>query len=210
MPSFIALIFLFALTLSSHAGIAPLRAWLARQTTIRTLSCDFIQERKLPALKEPLSTPGRLVFQAPNKVRWELGEPPESLAVSEGKMFTLVDYTKRQAKRVAVGSPQALRFSLLSLEGLRSPQDFDKAFEVVNDREVAGIHQYTLRPQDRRMRRSLSWVFLDIDAQRNELRAMELELQDGTRIRSVFYRPQYNRELPKNIFAVDLSEVTLR
>lgn len=197
-------------TICSHANTAALDAWLVRQTKIRTLQCDFIQERKLPSLKKPLSTPGQFIYQSPNKVRWQLGDPAESLAVSDGNLFTLVDFTKRQAKRVAVDSPQAMRFSLLSLEGLRSPKEFNESFELVAHREVLGIHQYTLKPRNRQMRRSLPWVFLDIDPKRNELRAMELELQDGTRIRSVFYKPHYNVDLPKNAFEVDLSGVTLR
>ena len=39
------------------------------------------------------------------------------------------------------------------------------------------------------MRANVPWLFLDIDTRTGRLRAFELELKDGSRVRSVFCLP---------------------
>jgi outer membrane lipoprotein-sorting protein len=74
----------------------------------------------------------------------------------------------------------------------------------------SGIHQYTLKPRDLKARKHLSWVFLDIDPRRNELRAMEIELKDKSRIRTIFQQPRFNHKLPDSHFTADLSGLTVK
>ncbi len=190
---------------TARADNAPLDAWLKRQTTITTLDASFTQERKLPALKNPTSTPGRLSFAKPDKVRWQLGEPVETLAVADGTTLTLIETAARTARRTGVNSPQAARFSLLSGKAFQSPETFYQAFEVIESRVSIGIHQYTLKAKDRRVRAQIPWIFLDIDPQKNELRALELELQDKSRLRTVFSDPRFNLKLDDSLFKPDLT-----
>lgn len=197
---------LLALAISSvaHAD-ATLDAWLKRQTAITSLDTAFVQERRLPALKNPTTTAGRLSFAKPGKVRWQLGDPFETLAVSDGKTMTLVDATTKTARRVDVDSPQAARFSLLSGKAFGSPESFYETFEIVESRVTSGIHQYTLKAKDRRLRSQVPWIFIDIDPVKNELRAMEMELQDKSRLRTVFQNPKFNQALSPTLFQPDLA-----
>lgn len=190
---------------SSPADVVPLDAWLRRQVSVTTLDSTFVQERRLPALKVPISTPGRLTFAKPDKMRWQLGEPAETIAVSDGKILTLMDIPTKTARRIGLESPQALRFSLLSGKAFQSPEKFYATFDLVESRVTAGIHQYTVKPKDRRLRRQVPWIFLDIDLRRNELRALEMELQDGSRLRTVFSNPRYDAKLDSSLFHPDLS-----
>lgn len=194
-----------AMLATALADNAPLEAWLKRQATISTLDAEFTQERKLPALKNPTTTPGRLSFAKPDKIRWQLGEPLETLAVSDGDTFTLIDAAAKTARRTRVDSPQAVRFSLLSGKAFQSSADFHQAFDVVGFRVVSGIHQYTLKAKDRRTRSAVPWIFLDIDPRKNELRALEFELQDKSRLRTVFHHPRFNPKLDDALFHPDLS-----
>lgn len=188
-----------------RADNAALDAWLKRQASITTLDAGFTQERKLPALKNPVTTRGHLFFAKPDKVRWQLGEPLETLAVSDGKTLTLVDVATKTARQTDVNSPQAARFSLLSGQAFQSVESFHQAFEIIESRVTAGIHQYTLKARDRRLRTQVPWVFLDIDQNINELRAMELELQDKSRLRTVFENVRFNLKLDESLFKPDLS-----
>ncbi len=181
-----------------------LDAWLKRQSGIESLQSTFTQERKLPALKKPVSTPGRLTFQRPGKLRWELGEPPATIVVSDGETITLIDVREKTARRVDADSPQAARHGMLAGEGFRSADNFHALFEVVEHRVVSGIHQYTLRAKDRRTRSRMPWLFLDIDPSSNLLRAMEMELKDKSRIRTVFHEPRLNPKLDASVFTADL------
>lgn len=197
-------------TLTAIGNDAVLDAWLKRQATIETLEAAFTQERKLPALKQPVSTPGKLTFAKPGKVRWQLGEPPATLALSDGGTFTLIDFASRTARVVPVDSPHAARFSMLTGKGFQSTEDFHALFEVAESRVDAGIHQFTLRPKERRLRGQVPWLFLSIDPEKNLLVAMELELQDKSRIRTVFKAPVINAKLPATTFQADLQGITVK
>ncbi len=201
LPAFL----LFLALAVSRAAEPELDAWLQRQSTLTSLDASFVQERKLPALKDPVTTSGRLCFAKPDKVRWQLGEPLETLVVSDGKTLTLIEAATRTARRTSVDSPQAARFSLLSGKAFDSPETFRQTFEIIESRVTSGIHQYTLKAKDRRVRAQIPWIFLDIDPVKNELRAMEMELQDKSRIRTVFTNPKFNSKLDDALFAPDLT-----
>ncbi len=190
---------------TAHADRAPLETWLKRQASITSLDAPFTQERKLPALKEPVTTIGRLCFLKPDKVRWQLGEPFETLAVSNGTTLTLVDASAKTARRTSVNSPQAARFSMLSGKAFESLEMFDRTFEIIDSGVTSGIYQYTLKPKDRRIRSQIPWIFLDIDSEKNELRALEMELQDKSRLRTIFNHPRINVKLEEAFFTPDLA-----
>lgn len=195
---------LLAMNCIVRADNAVLEAWLKRQASIESLETDFTQERKLPSLKEPVTTAGKLVFAKPGRVRWQMGDPAATLALSDGTTLTLVDMAAKSARRIAADSPQASRFSMLTGKSFQTAEDFYTMFEVAAHRVESGIHQYTLKPKDRRMRSQVPWVFLDIDPAKNELRAMEMELQDKSRIRTVFHNPRFNTKPEARQFTADL------
>lgn len=183
----------------------PLEAWLRRQSTMSSLDADFVQERKLPALKKPVSVAGRLRMQRPGKLLWELGDPVKTLAVSDGTTMTLVDVEKNRGRRIDADSPRARQFTLLSDEAFRDLDGFGKTFELVEASVTNGIYQLTVRPKERRMRSQVPWLFLDIDLRSHQLRALEFELEDKSRIRTIFTRTRINAKLDGSLFSPDLS-----
>lgn len=186
------------------ADTTALDAWLKRQATLQSLDATFTQERKLPALKEAVSTPGRLSFSKPSSVRWQLGDPVQTLAVSDGSTFTVMDAAEKSARKIPANSAAAARFSMLTGDAFGSPESFRATFDIHAHQVSSGIHQYTLKPKDRLMRANVSWLFLDIDPRRNELRAMEIELKDRSRIRTIFNQARFNVKFPAGFFQPDL------
>jgi outer membrane lipoprotein-sorting protein len=195
---------------SSLAENAPLDAWLKRQASITSIDSEFTQERTLPSLKTPIRTPGRLSFSKPDKIRWQLGSPVETLAIADGRFLTLIEIAAKSARQTDVNSPQAARFSLLSGKAFQSTDAFYQTFELIESRVNSGIHQYTLKAKDRRIRSQIPWIFLDIDPAKNELRALELELQDRSRLRTVFHHPRFNGKLDDSLFRPDLTGYSMR
>jgi outer membrane lipoprotein carrier protein len=201
----LSLLLLPFLVVAAWADQPPLEAWLGRQGSITSLDSQFTQERKLPALKKPTTTEGRLCFSKPDRVRWQLGDPFETLAVTDGTMLTLLDAKAKTARRTGVDSPQAARFSLLTGKAFESTDAFYQAFEIVETRFTAGIYQYTLKAKDRRIRMQIPWIFLDIDPVKIELSALEMELADKSRLRTVFHHPRFNVKLEDSLFKPDLT-----
>ena len=191
----------------ARAGLdlKPLEAWIGKQKSLQSLDAEFVQERKLPSLKKPITTPGRMRMVRPGKLLWELGTPVKTMAVSDGATMTLLDVTKKRGKKIEAGSPEAKQFTLLSDESFRDLASFQQAFELVESRQSDGIYQLTVRPKDKAMRKHVSWMFMDIDTRTQELRALDLEMDDKTRIRTVFSNAKINPKLDSALFTPDTS-----
>src|SRR5258706_3768330 len=75
---------------------AVLNGWLAAQTNLQTWSADFTQTRMLKTLTQPLVATGHIWFAAPNRFRWELGSPAQTIALREaGQMWVIYPRLKR-------------------------------------------------------------------------------------------------------------------
>lgn len=202
----IALVLLALASLArADIDLKPLQTWIGRQQGLKTLDTEFVQERKLPALKNPVSTPGRMRMVRPGKLIWELGNPVKTIAVSDGKTMTLLETDKKRGKRIDTDSTQARQFTLLSDQAFHDLEGFQQTFELVESRVTNGIYQLTVRPKDRTLRNQVPWMFLDIDLKSYELRALDIELEDKSRIRTIFTNPKINGKIDDAVFTPDLT-----
>lgn len=205
------LILLASLSIArAELDLKPLETWLVRQKSLQSLDTAFVQERKLPALKKPVTTPGRLRMLRPGKLRWELGDPVKTLAVSDGTTMTLLDVDKKRGKKISASSPEARQFTLLSDESFRDLAGFQETFELIESRMSGPIYQLTVRPKDRTLRKHVPWMFLDIDTRSQELRAFDLELEDKSRIRTIFSDPKINPRIDPAVFTPDAEGYDIR
>ena len=195
---------------AAEPDLKPLEAWIRKQKDLKSLDAEFVQERKLPSLKKPIATPGRLRMQRPGKLLWELGQPVKTLAVSDGTTMTLLDVAKKRGKKVDAASADARQFTLLSDEAFRDLAGFRATFELVESRMTGPIYQLTVRPKDRSMRRQVPWMFFDIDTRTHELRALDLELEDKSRIRTVFTKTEINPKINPAVFTPDTAGYLMR
>jgi outer membrane lipoprotein-sorting protein len=92
---------------------------------------------------------------------------------------------------------------MLSETAFRDLAGFQETFELVESRVTDGIYQLTVKPKDKQMRKHVSWMFLDIDPKTEELRALDLELEDKTRIRTVFTKNHLNAKIDPAVFQPD-------
>lgn len=196
----------FGLAHAAEIDTAPLQSWLKAQSGIKTLQTDFIQERKLAALKNPVSTPGTMFLRKGGSMRWNLGKPVKTTALSDGKTIHLIDLEKKRARALPVDSSRARAFTLLGDSALNGGLNgFRNVFELVEAKMTQGIYQLTTRPKDRSLRKQMPWVFFDIDPGLNQLRALEVQLEDKSRIRTIFTKARINQAIPKGTFEFDLS-----
>src|ERR1041385_2872664 len=65
-------------------------SWLAAQTNVQTWSADFTQTKTLKSLVQPLTATGRVWFANPDRFRWELGHPPQTIAVRSGDEMRVI------------------------------------------------------------------------------------------------------------------------
>src|SRR5438132_7391159 len=100
-----------------------LATWLAHQPNIQTWSADFVQTRALKSLTQPLTATGHVWFAEPNRFRWELGNPPRTIAVrAPNEMLVIYPLLKRVERFPLTGSQTGQWRHALALLATRFPQ----------------------------------------------------------------------------------------
>jgi outer membrane lipoprotein-sorting protein len=184
---------------------AILNAWIASQSKLQTWSADFTQTRKVQTLKEPLRTPGRLVFAAPNRFRWELGQPAQTIA-ARGSNEMLVIYPRlKQAERYplegAGNEPWRDALALMDAGFAQSRADLAARFSLTSVSETNGFYRIALEPRSARARKFLSEVLLIARTNDFSMAANQMRFTDGTTLRNDFENAIANPKVEDGTFA---------
>src|SRR5262245_39161944 len=105
--------------LTPSAELNPaVSTWLAAQTNIQSWSADFVQTRTLKSLTQPLTATGHVWFAAPNRFRWELGHPAQTIAVRVTEELLVIYPRLKRVERFLLTGEQtgAWRDALALLE----------------------------------------------------------------------------------------------
>jgi outer membrane lipoprotein-sorting protein len=183
---------------------AVIDAWIAAQAGAKTWSAEFTQTRSLKALTQPLVSSGRVWFAAPDRFRWELGDPPQTIAVRNADEMLVIYPRLKRAERYPLAGPQAGRLGeALALLDAGLPQNratFDARFRVPSLQETNGVWQVELQPTAASLRRMLPAIRVTLATNDFRLLVNELVFPDGSSMRNEFTHPNFNAALDENLF----------
>src|SRR5438477_10533859 len=98
-------------TIAVGAEMGPLfTRWLNAQTNVQAWSADFVQTRTLKSLIQPLTATGHVWFAAPNRFRWELGNPAQTIAVRQSDEMLVIYPLLKRAERYPLASAQTAQW----------------------------------------------------------------------------------------------------
>ncbi|MFN7138092.1 MAG: LolA family protein [Limisphaerales bacterium] len=187
---------------SSHPLISK---WLAKQASLQTWSADFTQTRTLKAFAQPLVSDGQVWFAAPNRFRWELGNPPQTIAVRQPEqMLVFYPRLKRVEKYPLVGNEMGQwrdALSLLEAGFPRSRQELDEKFRIRSLDERNGAAEITLEPRAAGARRMMPQLRIAFAIKDFTLLATELHFADGSIMRNDFRNPVLNQPIDPATFS---------
>ncbi len=185
-----------------------LGAWLNSQTQIQTWSAEVIQTRALKSLAQPLTATGRVWFAAPNRFRWELGDPPQTIALRQpGQMLVIYPKLKRAEKYPLTGAHAgswADTLALLEAGFPRSQSELESRFRVESETTGNGVHEVTLQPKSASARRMMPHIKIAFATNDFSLRSTELLFADGSTMRNDFTNAVMNPNLDDSVFAFDV------
>ncbi len=197
------------LCLAGNLSAAPgaevlLGTWLARQTNIMSWSAEFVQTRHLKALTQPLTTPGRVWFVAPNRFRWELGVPAQSVAVrAETELLVLAPRLKR-AERYPLAAfaagPMGDAMALLDTGFPRDAAEFTNRFAVLALTLTNATYDFRLQPRAKSVQKLLTELTVSVTTNGFQLSATELVFRDGSRLRNDFGAARENEAVDAALF----------
>jgi outer membrane lipoprotein-sorting protein len=202
----IAFLLAFAFsTAASGAELSPtLTAWLAAQTNIQTWSADFVQTRSLKSLAQPFTSPGHLWYAAPNHLRWELGSPPQTIALrTESELLITYPRLKRVERFPLTGDqtgPWRDALNLLQATFPRSKSELVNQYAILSESLTNQTYEVILAPKSVGARRMIPEFRLAFDSQGFSLRWTQLEFADGSKLRNDFKQQIINPKIDEALF----------
>lgn len=165
-----------------------------------SISCDFIQEKKLFVLSDKIVSKGKFYFKKENNIRWEYLVPYKYLIIiSNNQIFTRDNNYQKQFDIQSNSTFREMnRFISGCIQGEILKNDKEYTFEYF---ETANNYYVVLIPRSEKMRQMLSEVQIWFD--KNDLTVSSINLvetgQDYTRIE--FMNKKLNIEIPLEKFS---------
>lgn len=183
---------------------AVIDAWMNAQSELQTWSAGFTQTRSLKALSQPLVSTGRVWFAAPNRFRWELGEPAQTIAVRDLDQMLVIYPRLKRAERYPLTGPEAgmmgEALALLDAGFPRGRAAFDARFRLLTLVETNGAWRMDLQPVSAGARRVMPSLMVTVATNDFRLLANEVVFPDGSRMRNDFTNATLNGPVDDRLF----------
>lgn len=198
------LLLLLASPLHAEETDKILREWIAKQAAIRSLRADFIQTRRLPALRIPLKKSGTVWFGTEGRFRWQVGDPAELLVIKSPKDFLVIEPKKSLVRRLAASSAAARAMQELPMPFAVSLDEFQRRFEVVSLENDGANMDLRVSPKDSRLAEGLKSLRIRFEPASGAVSLFEMTFRDGSEVSTEFTRIERNPTLPDKLFQYDL------
>lgn len=203
---------LLALVTAGRAATADsealLNAWFNAQTNLHTWSADLTQTRQLKAFAQPLVATGRVWFAAPNRFRWELGRPAQTIAARGPEELLIVYPRLKRAERYALTGaatgPWSEGLSLFEAGFPRGRADLERRFTLASVRATDTECELVVEPKAESARRLMPRFRIVFGTAAFDLRATELVLGDGSTLRNDFTNAVANPPLDDALFRPEI------
>ena len=180
-------------------------AWLDSQKNVASWSADFVQTRSLKTFAQPLVSSGQVWFAAPDRFRWELGNPPQTIAAKNPGQLLVIYPKLQRAEKYPLDPRQSGRWkdalSLLEAGFPRSREELESQFRIRQTRVLGDAAEVVLEPRSSAARRLMREVKVGFDTANFGLRWTELEFGDGSTLRNDFRNPTLNPALNETLFS---------
>jgi outer membrane lipoprotein-sorting protein len=189
---------------AAEPGDRLLDQWISAQTNLHTWMADCTQIRNLRVLSQPLVAHGKVWVAVPDRFRWELGQPAQTIALRLPDRL-LIEYPrlKRVEKYVLHGAqpgPWKDALALLEASFPRSRAELEAQFRVVSLAQTNSLLQVRLQPKSASARKFMAEIEVSVSTQGFSPIATELRFSDGSSMRNDFTNVQVNTPIAPELF----------
>ena len=207
-PLVATVVCLFAASARAQTGTVLLDQWIAAQTNLHTWTADCTQTRSLKVLSQPLVSTGKVWVAMPDRFRWELGQPAQTIALRQPDQLLLIyPRLKRAEKYPLQGQQQGPwrdALALLDASFPRSRADLDSHFLVRSVTTTNSIVCVALQPKSASARKFMSEIQVSFRPGDFSLVSTELRFSDGSSMRNDFTHSVLNAPLSEDCFDAKL------
>ena len=171
---------------------------LAKIPRFRT---GFDQEKHLKVFKKPVKSSGVLLFERPDRMRWETTKPFRSILIVSGKEVAKFEWVDKKRKKLKLGrAADAILLAMKRLQAWFSGTFDDKNFTVTVVRKPE-LH-ILLVPKDAALKKRIAKMeFFPAKDMKSMTRVVIHEAR-GDRTVLTFRDQENGAKLPKNAFSL--------
>jgi outer membrane lipoprotein-sorting protein len=182
--------------------------WFAVQTNLQSWSADFTQTRSLKVLAQPLVSTGK-VWVARSRFRWELGQPPQTIALRQPDQLVIIYPRLKRAEKYPLNDvpagPVKDAFALLDASLPRDRAAMEERFRLVSAAETNSTLQVKLQPRSASARKFISEIIIGFHTNDFAIAMTEMQFADGSRLRNDFTNVVLNPAIPPEKFEAVLA-----
>lgn len=193
---------------SSHPDMRVVEQWLATNSGVGSLQIDFTQTRRMRSVKIPVKQEGTLWLDyGSHRFRWQTGDPAQTIVVSRGENILIMRTPMKRYEVRPSGSGGAPGMAALANGFPRTLPEFQRRYRVLEIRPEANTKRIVTRPLGESGRGVETFTFV-VDASHHRLLGIEIDLQDGSSVDTVFRRVQTNVAMGGDLFKPSLDGYT--
>ena len=197
----------------STVDLLPLKACFEAQNDLKSISADFTQTRALKTLKSPIAVKGHFWFAAPDRFRWQLGDPPKTIIIGTDNGTVFIQPLRKHASKNSLPNPEnsanRQTFQMVGLSGAGTLEEFQKHMNVLSLKTSGTRCHLEMLPKDPATSRGLSSINLDFDAGSGQWIGFEIVTREGSLIRTELNNVRTNSVIPGGVFDYDLRGFTV-
>jgi outer membrane lipoprotein-sorting protein len=202
------LLFTFSTRVSAqHAGYRPVadlsgfkKEFAVESAKVKTITCDFTQEKVLMALTEKITSSGKFWFKRENRVRIEYLKPFTYLMIMDGDKMLVRDNEKENTINVKSNKlfQQVNRIIIDCVQGtiLESKDFTTKVFE--DDK----TYLLEMTPSSKTLREFFQTILLTVDKGDYAVNSIEMNEPAGDKTIIFFRNKELNEPVSDAVFAL--------
>lgn len=199
---------------------ALVHQWIEKGSAVRSLEIDFVQERKLKALRMPLTRTGKIWFQRPESFRWQISEPPALIAVRKAGGDLRVADTREKTLRTwsaaelaaEAGNGKGHGFAMAGTGFPASIEAFEQMFEINSAEETPtpGVWDVRLDLRDKKAGIFVKEIVFTIQPGDGSLNKFDILMRDGSILTTRIVTARKNPSIPPAVFLLDEAGYTVQ
>jgi outer membrane lipoprotein-sorting protein len=155
---------------------------MAEAKQIRTLQCSFVQEKVSSLVAGKAISKGSLLYQSPDKLRWEYTSPAPSTLILNGNKAMLLDKNgKKLGNERVLKQLGGIIVSMINGSGLAETKQFSTEYYELDNTQM----QVVLTPVQKRLKDFYSHIEMKID--RETMLANEIIMAEKSGDRTVVF-----------------------
>ncbi len=185
---------------SQAPDMSVVERWLATNSGLASVKIDFTQTRRMRSVNRTVSQDGTLWLDYENhRFRWQTGEPAQTIVVSLGPDILIIRTPGKKYEVRPAGAGGAPGMAALANGFPRSLPEFQQKYRVLETRPDANTLRIVARPLGESGRGVETFTFV-VDSSHFRLLGMEMDLEDGSSVQTVFRRVETNVPVTQALF----------